>query len=795
MGIKGGLPSCAKAFRWAEGGLALAWWPMIRPMPFPFDALKHGFAWALALPGMALLAACSRAPDKASDASGYPRTVARAGYAGGAACARCHPLEAQKFAESDHIRAMALPTPQTVKGDFAGATFDHLGVVSRFERSDGTYFVTTEGPQGKPVRYEVAYAFGHYPLQQYLVRFPGGRLQCLPLAYDTRPKAAGGQRWFHLYGNDKIAAGDPLHWTGPMQNWNHMCASCHSTALEKGYDEKTDTFKTTWSDMTISCESCHGPAENHMKWAQGGGGGDPAHGFDRSIVDRQRVWEMDPATGIAKRQAPPPPAALVDSCARCHARADMLDEKVSPTAPLCEARRPVLLDEGLYRGTGEIQDEVYEWGSFTQSKMSHAGVTCADCHDPHTGKRFQDGNALCAKCHLPAKFDTPDHFHHAAGSAGALCVNCHMPQHTYMGVDARRDHGFRVPRPDLTAKWGADIAPNACAGCHQKKEEDAAWAVAQIAKWPNHKVGRANFADALCAGRAGAPEAEGMLAALAANAAEPAVARATALRLLAQGADGQAMERLAASLRAGASDPDPVVRAAAVAGLEGAPPETAVPLAAAGLADASKVVRLAAVRVLAPLEAQLEPAVRAAYDRALAEAVGAEELNADRASAQMNLGSLALLRGQADEADARFAKAIARDPTFAPAWANRADLLRQKGDEAACEKMLREGLEKAYDKAPLHHALGLLLIRAKQLPQAEDQFAQANRLRPEIAQHALLLALVQDAQGKTEAGLVTLRMARLRHPGDRTLLESLAELAEKAGKTGEAADARALLGR
>lgn len=687
---------------------------------------------------------------------------------------------------------MAPPTAATVKGDFNHAVFTHLGVTSTFDRQDGRYFVTTEGPGGKMTRYQVAYTFGYFPLQQYLVQFPGGRLQCLPLAYDTRDKKAGGQRWFHLYGHEKIAAGDPLFWTGPMQNWNHMCAGCHSTALQKGYDEKTDSFKTTWTDVTLSCEACHGPAENHLAWAR-----DPksaagaAHGFARSVVDRDRLWVMNPATGIAKRQSPPPPPALVGTCAKCHARAEVLDDAAPLTAPLFDTRQPMLLEEGLYRGTGEIQDEDYEWGSFTQSRMHQAGVTCADCHDVHSGKTHQSGNMLCAQCHLPSKFDVPAHYHHAAGSPGAQCINCHMPTHTYMGVDVRRDHGMRVPRPDLTAKYGAAIAPNSCAACHAKPTENAAWAAAQILQWTGGRPPRPSFGDVLCAARAKAPGADRMLARLAADDGQGAVVRASALQTLLRQAKPEAWAK---AQSAGQADPSPLVRQVAVAALADVPPQMAAALGAPALRDPFKCVRLAAARALAPCRAQLDGEAQAALDRALVETYAAAAINADRASTQANLGMLELLRGRVQQADARFAKAIARDPSFAPAWVNRADLRRQQGDEAGCEKILREGLAKAYDKSSLHHSLGLLCVRQKRLPEAEAEFAEAHRLRPDIAQHALLLALVQDARGRTEAGLEILREACRQNPGDPQLLSALAELADKAGHGEEASKARALLG-
>lgn len=724
-----------------------------------------------------------------------PGPAPRAGHAGGAACAGCHQAQAAAFAKSDHAKAMDLPTAQTVLGDFGGAVFEHLGVVSRFARDGDKYLVTTENAAGAAETFEVAYVFGHFPLQQYLVRFPGGRLQCLPLAWDSRPKEQGGSRWFHLYGDEKIGPGDPLHWTGPMQNWNHMCAGCHSTALEKGFDAASETFHTTWAERSISCESCHGPGQAHVQWAAKPAAersADPLCGFTHPVVDRARRWEMDPETGIARRTGAPAPAAQVDACMRCHARAEVLDERVSPTAPLADARRPELLGAATYHGTGEIKDEVYEWGSFVQSRMHAAGVTCADCHDPHSGATRLAGNFLCAQCHLPAKFDTPAHHHHAAGSAGAQCVACHMPEHTYMQVDGRRDHGFRVPRPDLTLRFGPAEAPNACNACHAKPAEDAGWAAAKIKEWNGGREPRPTFAEALLAGRAGRPEAPRLLAALATDPAMPAVARATALMDAANLARSPAeLARLRAAARKGLADPDPFVRAQAAAlPLE---PADALAWLPPLLKDEAKVVRLAAARALLPLEAQLPEGARAAQAAAAAELVAAAEINADRAEGCMNLGTIAMLRGDAAGAERWFGKALARSPGFAPAWVNRAELARLRGDDAAGEALLREGLRTTYDPAPLHHALGLLLVRRRDYAGAEAAFKAALAARPEQPRHALLLALAQDALGRRADAIATVRLARRSHPFDRDLLATLADLAAKSGFMDEAAAAQALL--
>ncbi len=195
-------------------------------------------------------------------------------YVASHACVECHPAEVQSWLGSHHDRAMEEVSEATVLGDFDGATFELAGVTSTFSRREGKYFVRTDGPDGALHDYEIAYTFGVEPLQQYLVAFPGGRYQALGIAWDSRPREQGGQRWIHLYPEDPPRPGSPLHWTGIDQTWNHMCAECHSTNLRKGYRADGARYETTWSEIDVACEACHGPGSEHVAWARAGGAKD-----------------------------------------------------------------------------------------------------------------------------------------------------------------------------------------------------------------------------------------------------------------------------------------------------------------------------------------------------------------------------------------------------------------------------------------------------------------------------------------------------------------------------------------
>ncbi len=416
-----------------------------------------------------------------------------ASFVGSQACAGCHAAAVDAWKGSHHALAMQPATSATVQGDFSGAQLEHFGVTTTFSRAGDKYIVRTEGPDRAPHDYEIAYTFGVYPLQQYLIGFPGGRYQALGIAWDSRPKEQGGQRWFHLYPDQKLLPGDRLHWTGMDQTWNYMCADCHSTNLKKNYDLTTNSYGTSWTDVDVACEACHGPGSRHVAAMQ-------SHGRGLSEQDKLGLtawlkatdegrWQMNPETGIARRSAPLVSAEL-NACAACHSRRKVIARDAMPGTPFLDSYQPAYLEPGLYHADGQIDGEVYEYGSFLQSRMHSAGVTCSDCHDPHSLKLRAVNNALCAQCHMPARFDVTEHHHHAPAGAGAQCVNCHMPTKTYMVVDARRDHSIRVPRPDLSVAIGT---PNACTQCHT--DRSAAWAASAVATWfptgsrPRHITG------------------------------------------------------------------------------------------------------------------------------------------------------------------------------------------------------------------------------------------------------------------------------------------------------------------
>jgi Flp pilus assembly protein TadD len=720
-------------------------------------------------------------------ATGRPAPLA---YVGERRCVPCHAEEAKRWRGSHHALAMQEASGAAVLGGFDDARFTHEGVTSRFYRKGGDFLVRTDGPDGTLQHYGIAYAFGVTPLQQYLVPFPGGRYQALGIAWDSRPKGAGGQRWFHLYPNEKVDHRDVLHWTKPSQNWNTQCAECHSTDLRKGFRWPEDRFETTFAEISVSCEACHGPGARHVAWAERvkvrgvKPKGEPGL-IVRFAERRSRTWVMDPERGIARPSTLLETRYEIETCARCHARRGLLSEDYRPGHLLAETHRPALLEEGLYYADGQMRDEVYEWGSFLQSRMYTAGVTCSDCHDPHTLKVRIAPDAVCSSCHQPERFATRKHHFHRETGRGASCVACHMRTVTYMVVDPRRDHSFRVPRPDLTLSLGS---PNACNDCH--RDRSARWAQGAIRRWyPKGRWTTPHYGEALQAGRTFGLGAEEALARVATDAQQPGIVRGTAVSLLPPYLGPLSRPTLEKAV----ADKDPLVRLGAATALDALEPKERVTVGASLLGDPVRAVRVEGVLPFAdvPVELLTEDR-RIAFDRALDDFFQTQRTNAERPESHVNLGIVFVKRGRLGEARRAYDAALRLGPWFVPAYANLADLLRMEGKDDEGERVLRQGLRVDPTSAALHHALGLLLVRQKRTYGALAELGRAADLAPDDPGLAYAYAVALHSTGRTDSALAVLRRAQARTPGARALLEALVTINRERGALREA---RAWAGR
>jgi tetratricopeptide (TPR) repeat protein len=646
-------------------------------------------------PGLYLLTARTVAPLPAP---------APAVFVGSGKCQKCHETTYKKWLGSDHDRAMDVANDKTVLGDFNNVSYTdpYTNITSRFFRKDGGFFVETEGPDGLPGIFQITHTFGVHPLQQYLVPFPGGRLQCLTIAWDVKRKT-----WYRLPPYDVDGPEDWLHWTRGAQTWNAMCAECHSTRLTKGYNPDSGEYQTTWFEIDVGCEACHGPGSKHLEWA------------DKPPMARSHADNYDLTVHTRNLDT----SRLITICAPCHSRRFQLGDNPHKEGKLLDIMVPQLLNEGLYYPDGQILDEVYVYGSFVQSKMYQHGVKCSDCHDMHSLKLHKTSNDLCSQCHRAEVYDSKEHHFHqktykGQPSDGYLCVKCHMPGRTYMGADYRPDHSLRIPRPDLSAELGT---PNSCSaqGCHGDKP--LSWTIDHYTKWYG-EARKQHYGPAIAAGRTAQPEAEVKLIALAEDPLLPAIVRATALQLLRSYPTPASQATLAKALE----EDDALLRYTAIRSLEFFDTDTRLQRVAPKLYDPVKAVRMEAALVLTtiPIE-RLRKDDRQAFAAALDEYRAAMLYNADFAPQRYNLGNLASNLGDADAAITAYKRAIKIDEQFYPAKVNLAMLYNSLGKKSEAEKLLREVVEQEPEVHQVAYSLGLLLGELQQYDDAAVYLGKA----------------------------------------------------------------------
>ena len=708
-----------------------------------------------------------------------------ASFVGSETCAGCHQTQARLWDASQHKVAMQHATDTTVLGDFNDGGFDYYGVHSRFFRKDGKFLVETDGSDGKLAVFEVKYTFGVDPLQQYLVEFLDGRIQALSIAWDTRPKDKGGQRWFHIYPNEDIKHDDILHWTKLNQNWNFMCAECHSTGLRKNYDAKTDHFTTNWAEISVGCEACHGQGSAHAAWARDQQSWWPfgkREDLNKGLLvrfdeRRDATWAIDPKTRTARRSvAPVTLRKEVETCGLCHARRAGFHEDWIPGQWLSQTHVVEPLTRNTYHDDGQIRDveEPYNYAPFKQSKMFAAGVTCSDCHEPHSAKLRASGDGVCLQCHASDKYADASHRRHAGVASAPSCISCHMPVRTYMVVDPRHDHSFRIPRPDLSVKLGT---PNACNDCHSDKTPQ--WAAATVEHWfgPDRK-GFQTYGAAFHAARADQPDAAAFLAAVAADRNAPAVARAGALDELAL----RVSPANISAARTALTDLDPMVRIGALDMLDNMPAGQVWPWVAPLLSDPVRGVRIRAASLLAGVPtASQPPPDRERFERAAAEFIAAQRANADRPEARTTLGSFLARRGQPIEAETEYKAALLLSPQYAAASINLADLYRQLGRDGDGEAVLRAAIVASPRSAAARHAQGLALTRLRRPETALSEFRRAAELEPGEARYQYVYAVALHSAGQRDEAMTVLKEASKSHPSNREILQALVSFSRLAG--------------
>ena len=624
--------------------------------------------------------------------------AARATHVGSQACAGCHIEQYEAWQGSHHELAMLEASSETVLGNFDNARFSDEFIESFFFTADNRFYIRSMGVDGELSDFLVTHTFGVEPLQQYIVSFPGGRRQVFPVAWDTQKN-----EWFFLQADLKPGAQEWIHWSRGAMNWNGMCADCHSTGVEKNYSQKNNTYDTTFTEVNVGCEACHGPGSLHIQ----------AMSEERGAQEERELY-IDMSTTEEARN-------LVDKCGRCHSRRQQLTAKYRHNSKdLLDHYLPAALRSDLYHGDGQIDEEVFVYGSYLQSRKYQYGVDCRNCHDPHSARLKQEGNNVCTACHSAQSYDVEEHHHHANADmdkAGIQCIDCHMPGKYYMVRDFRRDHSFRVPRPDLSEQYGT---PNACQHCHA--DQGDRWASDAIDKWFGGER-RDHYSDLLLQAASGEEDPIQPLLALLQDQQQPEIVRATAVNNLSPFMHVPEVGRAVAGKLAASSS---LVRSYAATAVSALPLAIRQQLLLPLLDDPVRAVRISAAAGLLEMDpATLTGNPRTQFISAISEYQASLAQNADIPSGRYQQALAYHRQGQFTQAEAGYLETLEIDDHFNAARLNLAQLYYQQQRLGEVENVYLQVIEQEPASGQAYYSLGLLYAEQGKLDEAKDYLEQA----------------------------------------------------------------------
>ena len=698
-------------------------------------------------------------------------------FVGNGACASCHASQVQDWTGSHHDLAMQEASEKTVLGDFDNANFVYEGVTTSFYRKGDEYWVKTDNENGELQDYRVAYVFGVYPLQQLILPIQNDRLNALSIAWDARNTSEGGQRWYHIYENQEpVTSESPLHWTGIYHNWNSRCAECHSTNVVKGYDGTRRQYTTTYDQINVGCEACHGPGSRHVELAIAGkidrSESSAEMGLALSLAARGQ-WSRAPEDDIAHRVTPLTDQTQVDNCGRCHSRRATLGDYHYGQS-LLNTHRLSTLESPLYWHDGQILDEVYVYGSFMQSKMAQAGVVCSNCHNPHSNKLVAEGNAVCTQCHKSETYDAPAHHRHSVTSAGSACVECHMPSQIYMGVDARRDHSMRIPRPDISLSIGS---PNACTQCHEDKSD--AWAYDALQTWGvNGRFTDLSLAKARHSADRGDMRALPTLESIVTDNSQSDLMRASIIEQLGNLGSRQLPNAAAMLLR---SD-SPVLRASAVRALRGVEPVQRYLMLRPFIRDLSLSVRMEVAQLLAGIPAsELRAQDIADLEPLFEEYLAVQNDHLDMPSVQLQLANFWIDRDDSTKATAALEEALRLNSQLEPAIVNLVDILRRDDKNEEASALLSRSIERIPESGSLWFSQGLHLIRLGHTTEGLVSLKRAAELENEGSRHRYVYAIALNDTGSESEAMSVLERLNASLPGQPDVLNALLAFARDSG--------------
>ncbi|MCL4410454.1 multiheme c-type cytochrome [Aliidiomarina haloalkalitolerans] len=656
-------------------------------------------------------------------------------------CQQCHLDQVKEWQGSHHQLAMLQPDTTSVRGPFNGTQFQTVDESFLFFNEAGRYFVETQKRSGTKMVYPVAYTFGWEPLQQYLIETEPGRLQALSVAWDTER-----EQWFHLYEGAQVDATHPLHWQQRSQNANTQCIECHTSGYSMTYSPKEHRMESQWQSLGVGCQACHGQASHHLAWAQSDGAQAPDHyGFSRALT------------------APEHGQQQLETCAQCHSRRTPLGA-VDGQGSFHDDYLLSLLTADLYEVDGQISDEVFEYGSFLQSKMYQQGVVCSDCHNPHSAQFKMPEIATCTQCHNPtnkvpregiqtaslkaANYAGSTHHFHQPESSGADCRSCHMPSKTYMGNDVRHDHSFSVPNPTQALTLGHS---DACLSCHT--DDDPEIIITAFTEWyPDFTPRDGGYAVAMYNARGGQAGAVEALLQQLMREDLPPIRRAA---LLAETPHYPAPQ-LQQQAILGLQHDDPLVRRSALnAVAEFLPPDQLQQILTYLQADPVRSIRVTATELAVEQTRQTGQPMDPSN---LTELIEIQQKLAGRPEAHYTLATLLQLQPmlQPQQVSTHLSTALRLAPDYTPALVAQAELIEQR-DSSEGLNYLRQEVERWPNNADLQFALALAEIRNGDLAAGTEWLIVARQRAPENDYYAYVLAIAWHDQGQIGAAKNLLR--------------------------------------
>ena len=714
-------------------------------------------------------------------------------------CVNCHKEQVEQWKISDHAKAMDRATDSSVLGNFDNTTTRHFTQTAHFFKSESQFFAKlTEG--GITTTYPITYVFGHFPLQQYLIETQNGQFQVFPFAWDARDKKEGGQRWYPNYPSEDIATNDRLHWKQPMQNWNGMCADCHSSGLMRNFDTDTLSFNSQFDEINVSCKSCHGDMlshadinssdfeQNDAELNHSSGSANESHkksgkklaikphSLSRKEQTSLGKWLLQEGSRIAtwheEKDGELVPAsrdnAFMDTCFACHSLRSALTDGIKPQQPYLDQFAPSLLLSPLYFADGQIREEVYVYGSFLQSRMYEAGVNCIDCHKPHSMKLKIEGNGLCLQCHSTATYQGETHSKHTESEEANQCINCHMPSRTYMGVDARRDHSFSIPNPHISAKTGA---PNACLNCHGK---DNAWVSKQLTQWYGRNSTLSSIEEDYMSLMHGDSFSNQAILRIAHSASLPVIKRATALTMLPT-TNRPLTDK---DLRHFIQSTEPLLRLGAAQAGRALPLPERMKSYVNLLDDEYRAIRIAAANNFVGLNLKTK-----SFRKALKELTKSNTINQWRGEGSLNQSLVEYQLGNIGQAEVLLKQGISVDPYFEANYINLAELYRAQHKAQLEKQTLLDGAENIPKSDLFNYALGMFYIRNQDKATAISYFKKATALAPDNPQNWYIYALALDSIGETQTALSILKEIVVNKP-DSSLINLGLSLSRKLGDEG-----------